>query len=317
MEKSQKPVDSGVLYIAFGEQYRQEALTSIASLRRFHPHLPCCIITDSDFGELPTHVEVVLREPEIEQPFRAKPRYLCESPFDRTLFLDTDTTVVQAVEPLFYLLDRFDIGLHIHPHYGTYGTYGRGGYLSTANSGVVLFRRCAAVSEMFDRWLELFDRAVSTSEACASNVVQSRIHDDPLLMYAVYDTRVRLVPLPTAMNFLLQMPTVTASPIHIIHGRHPDPEGLARRIDQGRSSGQPNWNARVWVPQLQSPLPDGSVRNASIWASAPLYALHIIASRFWTLLVRRISHMNLRRRQHMRRSPASPRPTHPNGERSV
>ena len=103
-----------------------------------------------------------------------------ESPFDRTLFLDTDTTVVGAVEPLFYLLDRFDIGLHMHPHYRTYGTYERGGYLSTANTGVVLFRRCAAVSEMFDRWLEAFDWEVS--------VVQSRITDDPTLMYAVYDT---------------------------------------------------------------------------------------------------------------------------------
>ena len=279
LEKSQKMVDCGVLYIAFGEQYRHEALTSIASLRRFHPHLPCCIITDSEFGERPTDVEVILREPEIEQPFRAKPRYLRESPFDRTLFLDTDTTVVGAVEPLFYLLDRFDIGLHMHPHYRTYGTYERGGYLSTANTGVVLFRRCAAVTEMFDRWLEAFDREASA--------VQSRITDDPTLMYAVYDTRVRLVPLPSAMNFLLQIPTVTASPIHIIHGRYPDPEGLARRIDQGRPSGLQHWNPRVWVPQLQSPLPDGSLRSASIWTSAPLYALHIVASRFWTLLVRR------------------------------
>jgi len=286
-------VDCGVLYIAFGEQYRQEVLTSIASLRRLHPQLPCCIITDSEFGELPTQVEVVLRKPEIEQPFRAKPRYLRESPFDRTLFLDTDTTIVRAVEPLFYLLDRFDVGLYMHPHYRTYGTHGRGGYLSTANTGVVLFRRCAAVSEMFDRWIEAFD--------WESSVVQSRITDDPTLMYAIYDTRVRLVPLPSAMNFLLQIPTVTASPIHIIHGRHPDPAGLARRIDEGRPGGLRNWNPRVWVPQLQSPLPDGSLRSASIWTGAPLYALQIVASRFWAL-VRKILDMDLRRRQHKRRT---------------
>jgi hypothetical protein len=291
LEKSQKMADRGVLYIAFGEKYRHEVLTSIASLRRFHPHLPCCIITDSEFGELPAHVEVVLREPEIEQPFRAKPRYLRESPFDRTLFLDTDTTVVGAVEPLFYLLDRFDIGLHMHPHYRTYGTYGRGGYLSTANTGVVLFRRGVDVNEMFDRWLEAFDWEAS--------VVQSRITDDPTLMYAVYDTRVRLVPLPSGMNFLLQIPNVTASPIHIIHGRHPDPEGLARRLDQGCPSGLPNWNTRVWVPQLQSPLPDGSLRSASIWTSAPLYALQVVTSRFWARL--RILDRELRKRRLIRR----------------
>ena len=261
----------GVLYIAFGEQHRHEALTSIASLRCVHWDLPCCLVTESQLEGLPSDVEVLLREPEIKYPFRAKPRYLRESPFDRTLFLDTDTTTVRPIEGLFHLLDRFDMGLHMLPHYTDHPTYR---YLNTPSTGVVLFRRCEATNETFDKWLELFDQ-----EIAAMGQHQSRINDDPLLMRAIYETRARLVPLPAAMNFHLEVPTVTASPIHIVHGRHPDPVGLARRVDQGRPAGLPNWNPRVWVPQLQSPLPDGSLRSPAIWFRAPLYALHAAVSR--------------------------------------
>src|SRR5271154_3320348 len=142
-------IQRGVLYIAFGEQYQREALASIAALRTFHPNLPCCIITDKDIEPLPSDVEVLLRAPEAKQHFRVKPRYIRESPFDHTLFLDTDTTTVRPIEDLFCLLDRFDIGAHMLPAYIHDPKYG---YLTYANSGVVLFRRCKAVRETFDRW---------------------------------------------------------------------------------------------------------------------------------------------------------------------
>src|SRR6476620_9232652 len=116
-------VQCGVLYIAFGRQHRREAAASIASLRRFHPHLPCCLIAESDLDDLPSNVEVLMREAETKYPLRAKARYLRESPFDRTLVLDTDTTTVRPIDGLFHLLDRFDIGLHILPHYTDHPTY--------------------------------------------------------------------------------------------------------------------------------------------------------------------------------------------------
>src|SRR5262245_39047168 len=106
---------AGVLYIAFGEKYRQEALASMAALRRFHSDLPCCVIADECMDGLPSQVDVLVREPESAYPLRSKPKYLRESPFDRTLFLDTDTTVVRPIEGLFHLLDRFEIAVYMLP----------------------------------------------------------------------------------------------------------------------------------------------------------------------------------------------------------
>src|SRR5689334_13476866 len=123
-------IERGVLYIAFGEAYRSEVLASISALRRFHPRLPCCVITDSHLDALPNDVHVLHRERETgNYPTRAKPRYMLDSPFDRTLFLDTDTTAVRPIEDLFLLLDRFDIGVYVTPRYLHYQKYGYLPYL--------------------------------------------------------------------------------------------------------------------------------------------------------------------------------------------
>jgi hypothetical protein len=269
----------GILYIAFGEQHRREAIASIASVRRFHAKLSICIISESAFGQLPNNIEVLLRDPEREFPLRAKPRYLPESPFEYTLFLDTDTTIVRPIEGIFHLLDRFDIGLYMLPHYTNHPKYR---YLTNPSSGVVLYRHSGAITETFDRWITLFDEEIE-----AVRPLQPRINDDPLLIRAIYDTQARLVPLSAAMNFHLEIPTVTASPIHIVHGRNSDPIGLARRVDQGRPPGLANWSPRVWIPQLESPLPDGSLKDPDIWFRAPFYALHATVSRLWAKIRRR------------------------------
>jgi hypothetical protein len=260
-------IECGVLYIAFGEQYRREALASIAAFRRFHPRLPCCIITDSNIEPLPPYVRILLRAPEAKQSFRAKPRYLSESPFDRTLFLDTDTTTVRPIQDLFRLLDRFDIGVYMLPAYIYNPKYG---YLTWANSGVILFQRCKAVSETFDRWLELFDQEVVTEAGAPS---YPPLTDDAHLMHAICEAQARLVPLPASMNFHILYPIVTASPIHIVHGRHPDPVGLARLMDRGRSALGASWDPRVWV----NPSP-------GFWLHASHYALHKLVLRLLSRL---------------------------------
>jgi hypothetical protein len=274
MSNEEKTITCGALFIAFGDQYHREVVQAVHSVRKVHPDLPCCVVSEKELDNLPSCAKVLVREPDLKHPLRAKPRYLRESPFERTLFLDTDTTIVRPIEGIFRILDRFDIGLSLLPHYHPQHT--KYPYLNTPNSGVVLFRRCQAVSKMFDHWLELFDRTATKFEASS---LSARIHDDPLLMQAICDTReIHLAPLAPALNFVLHMQNITASPIHIIHGRHVDPGGLARAIDQGREA---DFNPRVWIPQMQSPLPDGSLKKPAIWIQAPFYALHCVASRLW------------------------------------
>lgn len=275
----------GVLYIAFGEKYRREALASIAAMRQFHPNLPCCIISETDIVSLPPKIQVLLRTPEEKYPFRSKAKYLRDSPFDRTLFLDTDTTTVRPIEDIFKLLDHFDIGVCTYPHYNLSEKYG---YVTSINSGVILFRNSNSVLDMFDRWLELFDKAASAREEAASAVPDRGVWDDPHLIHAIYDSQARLVPLPEVMNFQPQFATVVASPIHIVHGRHPDPLQVVHLMDSERDS---SWCVRTWVPYLGLALPHGKLRSAATWCRAPLLSLHVALSRLRSRLVSRGSYL--------------------------
>ncbi len=101
----------GVLYLAIGEQYENQALESARSIIRFAPNLKFAICTNlknvNDFWDCKI---------EIEKKGVTKKNYMLDkvlafskSPFDRTLYLDTDTYILSDISTVFKLLDRFEI----------------------------------------------------------------------------------------------------------------------------------------------------------------------------------------------------------------
>lgn len=104
-----------MLYIAFGESYRQECVQSISSLRQFHPELQVCVITDQPWQYEPAPDIVQIREPILS--LKSKPSYVGESPFSETLYLDTDTRVVGSISAVFDLLRHFDIGINFRSQF--------------------------------------------------------------------------------------------------------------------------------------------------------------------------------------------------------
>ena len=48
-----KTTACGALFIAFGEQYRREVVPSVRSIRKFHPDLACCVISERKPDDLP------------------------------------------------------------------------------------------------------------------------------------------------------------------------------------------------------------------------------------------------------------------------
>ena len=96
----------GVFYIAFGDQYRDEVIKSIQSLRRANPELPVAVVTDKPLDDASDVLTFIIRERILS--LECKPVYMPESPFERTLYLDTDTFVSRNLLPAFLLLDRYD-----------------------------------------------------------------------------------------------------------------------------------------------------------------------------------------------------------------
>ena len=144
----------GVLYIAFGAKYHAEARRSIASLRRASPSLHIAVICDEVWEGQDVPDIFVKRAP--INTFACKPRYMYDSPFHSTLFLDTDTVVARDVSEVFGLLNWYDFGVlfggpQLNEPDGLR-------FHTQCNSGVVLFKKNDRVQILFTLWQDEYER---------------------------------------------------------------------------------------------------------------------------------------------------------------
>ena len=92
----------GVVYFALGERYLAEAALSAASVRQHMPGLRTAIFCD---GQVPAALFDMRDRLVPGLPMkRQKMQALLRSPFERTLYLDTDTLIADPVWELFDLL---------------------------------------------------------------------------------------------------------------------------------------------------------------------------------------------------------------------
>jgi hypothetical protein len=148
--------------VASGADYRDLAFASARSLRATEPGLAIDLYTDNPeavpFGLFDMVHRIARPEP------RSKLVCMAETRFERTLFLDADTLVMNPLGDLFDLLDRFDCamahdvrrasdlvqeGLSVRTPYA----------FPQLNSGVLLYRLSPAMLAFLAEWLARFRAA--------------------------------------------------------------------------------------------------------------------------------------------------------------
>ena len=111
-----KKEDLGVVYIVSGKFHAAAAIASAKSVRETNPTLKIDIFTDVDVDE--GIFDKVHSIP--NGHIRSKVDWLEKSRFEKTLYLDSDTRVVNDISQLFRILDKFDIALaHSHQRRGS------------------------------------------------------------------------------------------------------------------------------------------------------------------------------------------------------
>jgi hypothetical protein len=150
----------GVVYLAMGERFVAEAAVSAASAR-FHLGLPITVFTDcpSSARAAGCFDEVVELSRSGPRPHRDKIVAMRRSPYERTLFLDTDTFVGAALDDCWDLLEHFDLAVAGDRGYVDQFPPGTGvpASFKEPNLGVVFYRRCPAITQMLDGALVLYD----------------------------------------------------------------------------------------------------------------------------------------------------------------
>ncbi len=225
----------GVVYVATGRRHLDEMVQSVSSLRKHMPRLPVLLYTDQK--EIPRGVFDAIRT--IENPchsFMDKIAPLCDSPFDCTLFLDTDTLVCAPIDDLFDVLERFDLAV-THAPFRHDRPFSTPICFAELNTGVIAYRNTESVRTMFRLWLAIYEKEVADTGKMDS--------DQPAFRAALYQSSdVAPYVLPTEYNLRTVMPAaIGRGKVRIIHGRASDLDAVADRIN---ASGK----IRVFVPDI-------------------------------------------------------------------
>lgn len=187
---------------------------------------------------------------------------MSQTPFDRTLFLDTDTQVLEPIDEVFELLEYFDIGINFRSQFLRSEPY----FMPWCNSGVILYKSNNAVTKTFVDWLNRYDEAAEKSD------LNNKVLDDRFLPIAIANGTARVVHLASALNFFAAEPQVSCSPIRIIHTRC-SISTKAVVAENERWTENSDWQARIWVPQFRNYFPRGGLRFPGIWIRDPMVGL--------------------------------------------
>jgi hypothetical protein len=266
---------NGVLYIAFGESYQEEVRRSLKSLKSCSPAIKSAVITDQPWSTSPQPDMFVVREAEFS--FRSKPKYINDTPFERTLLLDTDTVVAKPIDSLFKLLDYYDIGLTMQSVRSD-DPYGLDCH-PQCNSGVILFKKNERVERFFSKWLQEYDNSCGKGMDPNSEIPGKGVPDQPSLKASLIGSDARVVHLPTFVHCILQYPAITYSPPMIYHGRIAHMEMLDEEIENRFKQ---VWGWHVWLPNIRGFLPAGVRR------SDPALAAGLIFQRIFNTSRRRL-----------------------------
>jgi hypothetical protein len=155
--KHEEDMTKGVLYYAQGAKYLREAEASAKSLKRHNPQILVCLkTTDKGYSsKFFDNIDVI--EP-LDHHFKTKVLALSQSPFDLTLFLDSDTKVLKPVPELFDFLHTYDMGVAYLPlcewPAGAPPVFLDYVDLSKYNTGVILYKGNDKVKQFMKQWLE-------------------------------------------------------------------------------------------------------------------------------------------------------------------
>jgi len=157
----------GILYIATGEKYIHAAIRSAESVAKYCQNLSIHLYADwqNYHFQFDRSIYPFSSIGMIEKPHRrSKVDLLAHTPFDYTLYLDSDTSVTTDIREMFLLLDRFDMAFaHEFRRRNINHTRIWREKLPEAfpqfNGGVLLYKKNQAVLEFLNEWSSSFKKA--------------------------------------------------------------------------------------------------------------------------------------------------------------
>lgn len=213
---------------------------SAESARRHMPEVATAVLTD-----VPERAPYFDRCLTSNRPWRGlidKPNAMQCSPFERTIFADTDTYFCAPVTELFGVLDRYDLAFTQAPWRLVAKQLARvrwpdGGesmppsvrplaalpdWFVGANTGLLLFRRTPPVQALFRAWEAAAERLAMLADVLP-------INDQASFTEVLFSSSATFLTLPPEYNLRFIYPSFAADRVKVLHGRAPALESVYGR----------------------------------------------------------------------------------------
>jgi hypothetical protein len=209
----------GIIYIATGQKFVEEACRSAASVKNCMPDISITIF--SDVAQSPGLFDQVLHISSPTYGFEDKVINIAKSPYQETLYLDADTYLVDDSRELFTLLEKFDLAAAHAPYRADYQVKEVPDSFPEFNLGVILFRNSEQTKGLFERWAQIYreDRLKPQNFLFPKEESGDGLTDQPSFRRAIYESGLKIATLPSEYNCRLPFPGFLHTKVKIIHGR--------------------------------------------------------------------------------------------------
>lgn len=205
----------GIIYVATGPDYQEESCISAKSVKNELPNIPITVFSDEDFNCEYIDDVMVIDNPHYNSLDCIE--CLSKSPYDRTIYFDTDIYVENDISGIFNILGDYDMAAvhdtrhsihHECPISNVPSDY------PEYNTGVIGYQKNESTIEFFEHWAEVWKGQPDT------------MIDQPSFRASLYKSNLRVVTLPPEYNCLYSInPGYLNGPVKIFHGRLTDVDG--------------------------------------------------------------------------------------------
>lgn len=234
----------GVFYVAAGKKYVDEACYSASSLKKINSNIKIAIACNEEPKNKNLFDHIIIVDETVSSRnegllFKVKTLYFL-SPYDKTLFVDTDTFFTADCASGFEILTYFDIAMCLAPVDTHYPRLESGEKLDCKplNTGVIFFNKNEVNHHLFQGWIDIYSDKLAKN----NNLRES---DQTSFVEALMSSQSRLYPLPCEWNARFCFINVFCEPVRILHGYSRRLENIAHLINLNPNA------SRAWIPHLK------------------------------------------------------------------
>ena len=220
--------DFGIVYVATGKRFVDEAIESAKSIKMLNPNLPIAL-----FADYQPQSEYLDHEFVIEQPlFSVKDKMMCllDSPFYYSVFVDSDTHFISDPSDLRGVFDNYDFAACHAPQRIYYDKESVPNWFPEVNGGLLCYSLSDKNKAFFALWKQLYE---NDEKALAENkeMWPHGMHEQPTLRQALFESNLKVYILPPEYNFRTIFPNFAGGKIHMLHGRMKKLERFKKSIN--------------------------------------------------------------------------------------